>query len=275
MKKNNHSESTPTLDKLDFIGNIEDHPLLQWISQHGQTLLYTIIGLFSLLFIIYYLSSSHSSKADQDYTAAYQDFLAFQRGKGDIAAQKLSLQKLEDVLKRQPTLHAKYDGLIAQTLLTRSDVGDAMPFAMATLERVSKDDLPFYNDFASTTLLIAQGKTADALERSKNLKQKLLDNANAAIQDPAKKSFGDTLFAFNLLRIAMLQQQAGLAQDELKTWQEWKGYTAFTRMPGTSQAIDSKAFFAVANVFEEGQVTLASYIESREKQLAKKAPSNL
>ena len=55
----------------------------------------------------------------------------------------------------------------------------------------------------------------------------------------------------------MLEKQVGTPEDELTAWQDLK----------QAESVDAKAFEQVIQLFKEGNVTLADYIEAREKTL--------
>jgi len=268
MKKQHSQQPLPQIKESDLLHGMEDNPFVQWITDNVQKIFYTFAGAFILLFALYFWLSSGSAKAETDYYNATQDFQTFQNASDsdDPVAQKAAFDKLNQILTRRPDLHAKYDGLIAQTFLNRNEVNEAKPFADATLSRVSKDHLPLYIEYAQITLLIEQNQYSEALKRSVALKGQMTQLATQGEKEKQKRTFGDSLFAFNLLRIAMLEQKAGTPQEERNSWEEWKKYTTGT---GNVQGIDSKSFFAVANLFSEGQISLNSYIDARLQQLSK------
>jgi hypothetical protein len=118
-----------------------------------------------------------------------------------------SLQKLQTILKKHPELHAKYDGAIAQALLSAQNPTEAAPYAERTLQRTQGETPAPYLDYASTTLLIANGKYDEALKAAQSLKS---------------NTEYPTLYAFNLLRIAFLNRELKNTQAEKAAWAEVK-----------------------------------------------------
>jgi predicted negative regulator of RcsB-dependent stress response len=265
MKKHSVDPSTP-IEKSHLAESLEEHPLFQWISENGKILLYALAALLLGLFVIYQFSATSRSKAENDYFQAATEFRIFQQasGKEDVAAQNEAFERLEKILQRLPDLHPKYDGLIAQVFLNRNEIAKAEEFAAPALKRTSEENQPYYIAFAETTLLLGKGEYEDALSRSIDLKQKMLERATQTLEE---RGFDDQLFALNLLRIALLQQKTNHPQEELKTWEEWKQYAGLNNEGKALPGIDSTAFQNLLTVYDAGKVSLLSYIEAREKIL--------
>lgn len=265
MKKHTNDASS-----LSEISNPWDEsPFIQWISHYGRYLLLAVIGLITLLLVIYRMSSGGSGNAERDYLTADNAFNLFvlpPSAGSDPAASKDALEQLKSLMGRYPELHAKYDGLIAQTLIYRGEIEEAAQFAALALNRTAAENSPFYAEYSQNTLLIGSKNYSDALKHSQSLRQKMLDALNQP-QQSKQTAFGDTLFAFNLLRIGILQQQLGLKKEELQTWQEWKHYLNQTPGAVTSGAISSSAFQRQIEQFTENRISLLNYIEAREKLL--------
>ncbi len=252
--------------------SLEDNPIIQWISKHGEKILYSILGAFSLLILIYFWQSGTSAKIEGDYQSASREFQAFQQAakSGQNLELQDSFQKLTLIMNQLPDLHAKYDGVIAQTFIDLNDIKQAKPFVLSTLQRVGKDNLPFYNEYAQITLLIGEGQIANAIQRSLALKKEMIQNLEQMEKEPGTQTtepaFGSSLYAFNLLRIAFLEQQVGDRAKELESWEEWKMYTSHTNTRPLPP-VDRKAFFNIAQLYNEGALSLDNYIQIRLKSL--------
>ncbi len=252
--------------------SLEDNPIIQWISKHGEKILYSILGAFSLLILIYFWQSGTSAKIEGDYQSASREFQAFQQAakSGQNLELQDSFQKLTLIMNQLPDLHAKYDGVIAQTFIDLNDIKQAKPFVLSTLQRVGKDNLPFYNEYAQITLLIGEGQIANAIQRSLALKKEMIQNLEQTEKEQGAKTteptFGSSLYAFNLLRIAFLEQQVGDRAKELESWEEWKMYTSHTNTRPLPP-VDRKAFFNIAQLYNEGALSLDNYIQIRLKSL--------
>lgn len=252
MKKQHSSESAPLENHLKQF--TDDSPLMEWLQKQGKNLLIGLLIFIALLFIAYRMSSLGNARTEADYSEAAQQFTLFQKSND-----KDAYDKLQVILNRNPELHPKYDGQLAQLLINRDDPQGAQAFAALVFDRVRNDDVPYYEEFGAITLLISKGDYSTALERSKNLKQKLLKDASNTQQD---RVFGDLLFAYNLLRIAMLEQKAGTKEGEQTAWSEWKSYTTAST---NSASIKAAPFYTLDSLFGEGQLTLNNYIKSRQE----------
>jgi len=254
MKKHHMQPS----DQIHIPELLEESRYIGWISKYGKQALIGIAVLFAVLVLVYRSGFGGAVQAEGDYLRADTALQGFLKG------EKNSLQKLESILKRRPDLAAKYDGIIAQTLLNRGEVEQAIPFAEKTLKRTEHEGLSLYHDYAKTTLQMSEGQYEAALERALNLKDKMLQQAGLK---PEKRGFGDILFAFNLLRIAILQQALNSKEEELKTWQEWKQFARWTAEPPPSEHIGARAFHVVLNHLDNDNISLTDYIATREEKL--------
>lgn len=244
MKKSHSDTST----NLELAHSFEDNRFIQWITEHGTTAILSVLAALAILGLGYRFISGGSAKAESDFMNAENDYVIFKRGVAEgtsVASPEEAFQKLQEILKARPELNAKYDGLLAQTLINRNNLQEAEVYAKRTLTRTDSDHLPFYTDYSETTLLICNQQYQEALIKALQLKQQMVDSNH--------QGYGNTLFVFNLLRIAMLEQQAGTAEDELKAWQALKG--------------NEKGYALLQQHFEEGGVSLANYIEAREKAI--------
>jgi len=258
MKKS-HSNQHISLDNTGFSDTFADHPLVQWISENGRLLMWILGALIILVFFLYRTLGASSSNAEGDYLYAEKEFIIFQNSvnsKEDTKTRQAALDNLTAVLKKHPEIQAKYDGPIAQALINVGDIKEATVFADRTLARTSIENLPLYTDYAKTTLNISNHHYEEAFKQALNLKQQMLDAAAPAVNKADQKAFGDFLYAFNLLRIAMLSQQIGDKGHELAAWQELQSLNPKT-----------ESLEAIKQVFQEGKTSLQDYIQTREKTL--------
>lgn len=248
---------------------LDQPPFISWVMEHGENILYTLLGAFLLLLIGYMWFSGNSTKDIGDFKRAHDNFQAFQKplASADSTNQTETLAKLTQILQQQPSLQAKYDASIAQILIDRNETTQALPFAESTFQRVGKDNLPLYIDYSEITLLIGQNHYSEAIKRSIALKEKMLKLLSSNNQ-LVEQGFGEFLYAFNLLRIAFLQRYAGTPEQEMKSWHEWKEYTGPIGMANLGSKFDVKAFFAAAQLFNEGPISLNYYIDERLQTLA-------
>lgn len=261
-KKNADVSSSIKLDRID--DSWEENQIVQWITKYGFPALLALLAGIALVFIIFRLITLGNEEAEMEYWNADKEFAQFSNPstlESDPLAGEDALARLNAILNRQPELHAKYDGLIAQTLIGRNDIGDALPFAKSALNRTETENTPYYTSYAQTTLLIGESHYEDALNLAVLLDKQMREalNQNLPIE---QRHFGDLLFSFNLLRIGILQEKLGLKDQELHTWQEWKRYQQGTEAPTLAKAFQQQNIF-----LSEGKVTFADYIDYRIQRL--------
>lgn len=178
-----------------------EYPIVQWIIHNGKSIGYwTLIALMGLFIASRFISSSQQ-KAERDFFQAEQS--AIELNATETQAQAIST--LKEIMDRHPELHAKYDGLIAQALLTNNQVEEAAPFADETILRVNQEAPSPFISYSKTTLLIGNGNYQEALQQAYELK--------LSATDP-------TLYVFNTIRIALLERELGNKAEEKKAWEE-------------------------------------------------------
>lgn len=229
------------LEKNGLPGLTDDNEkIVDWLSKNGKTIAYAVLILLALFMLVYRLSAGSQGKAEKDYFEASNEYVIFQN-----SGNPLSLDKLTAILKRRPELQAQYDGLIAQKLLYEGKTSDAYPYAERSFKRTTDDNLPLYQNFAATSLVISDKKYSEALQQALALKQAVKESPHSS---------DNFLIGLNLLRIAMLHEQLGQKQEELKAWDE---LSTFLTTTGT----------ALVKPIAFGKLTLADYIEHRKKIL--------
>jgi hypothetical protein len=178
-----------------------EYPFVQWIINNGKNIAYwALIALMGLFIASRFISSSHQ-KAERDFFQAEQSAIDLNN------PEKLSqaVTTLVEITDRHPELQAKYDGLIAQALLNDQKPSEATPFADKTLLRVEHTTPIDFQDYSKTTLLIADGQYQTALQLAYQLKDRTIN---------------PTLYAFNAIRIALLERELGNQAEEKKAWSE-------------------------------------------------------
>lgn len=272
MKKNSKLEVLPSDDQNSWSSRLEDHAFPQWIASNGKGLLYILLGLILMIMIGYKLMNNFSNISEADFTNAEKSYLQFENSikeGNDALVRSTALDKLTDIIAAHPELHAKYDGLIAENLLISGEYAKANDFASLAIHRTDDENNPFYSSYAKTTLIIANKQYDQALKDTLALKEQMDTDGQAHISNPEKASFGTLLYALNLLRIGMLQQQLALKDQELKTWQEWKQLLRKSQDQTLPKYLDGQLFIGFDSLLSEGGASFANYIESRLNYLKK------
>ncbi|EFB40111.1 MULTISPECIES: hypothetical protein [Parachlamydia] len=256
MKKQHKHLSSPfeTSETASSSSQFDWDSVMHWLETNGKILLGVAAILFFLLILFFRFIFDDGKNAEADYFQAASAFHIFETAHpGTNPKVELeALDTLKGLLTKRPELHAAYDGVIAQTLINRGLIQDAQPFAESALSRTKKDELPFYTIFAQTTLAICDKKYEQALNATQTLAKQMEEQTDHF-------SFGETLNAFNLLRLAMLNQQLGAPQEERKVWESWDSFRK------KSPVVYEK----IAREFESEKILLTNYVESREKILKK------
>lgn len=228
-----------SLDTINIPSNWDDNAFVDWISNNKQYLIWGIAVLFAGLILAYRLLSWNTISTEEDYYRAQNIFNKFQE---DISENQAELTDLETIMLRHPELQSKYDGALAQTLLIEGDISQAKAFAEMTFKRTRSDNLSLFSDYSKTSFLIGNGQYSDALQQAKSLKENI---ESSGLTDT-------NLYAFNAIRIALLNEELGNKNEELAAW------TVVQKLEKNSSAAQE----SIA-LFNSGSTNLNQYIESR------------
>lgn len=247
-------KKSPPIQENQLLELLEENRYNEWVSKNGRKAIVTIVGLIIALVVIFRLGISSTNHIEDDFIQADQLFATWSQAanSGELSQLPTDLEKLNSAMRQHPSLHAKYDGAIAQRLIALTEASQAQPFAERTLRRTKSDKLQLYHTYAEASLLISQGRDREALEKTKALQAVLLSNLEAT----ESTNINNTLTEYNLLRLAILEQKIGDAHEELKAWQAWQQHAA----EGKSIAAHRLAI---------GQVDLEQYVHARQKAIAK------
>lgn len=228
-----------------------ENSLVEWLSTYKKFIIGGALVLLAVLILAYRWISTQTLKDERDFFSAQIDFNRFQEKalkadeQGSFAN---SLNQLSTLMQRHPELQAKYDGPVAQTLIVVQQAEQARPFAERLFERTKDEPVHLFRQYADTSLLISAGQYQEALSQAQALKQ-VMDQQTNDLQ-------ADTLYIFNLIRLATLHQQLGQTQEE---WQAWENLERYSK--------NLDALVTVYQLFREGDFSLNKYIEERKKIL--------
>lgn len=243
-----------SLNIIDSADEWTSHPAVEWLSANKQIILWSFLALLLLLISAYRLISHSNHQAENDYYRAETVFAQFQKetfgGNEELAG--ANLKELEAIIERHPELKSKYEGQLAQALLIAGQAAQATPLAEEVFKRTFADAIQLYQDYSVATLLISENQYQKALEQTQQLQQ----NLNQFIKE---KSF-ENLFVYNILRLAMLHQQMGHTEEELKVWD------TIENLPINLKTVLESTQGQTLN---QGKASLADYINQRRKALGK------
>lgn len=232
---------------------------IDWISSHVFVFSACVLSVVLLLVGASRFLGWFSRDPQVDFVAAD---LAYQHWEGTPE----TLGRLEKLLKKHPELHAKYDGVIAQRLLSSSQQGLAASYASAQLKRVAHLS-PHYVKFSEGSILIAEGHLSEALSAAKELKGLMEKDTSFWEKRSSVAGHGSLLYGYNLLRIAILEGKVGSSKDELAAWQELKANAGWLGVKPESKTYDPEAYLLIQKNFQNQNTSLLDFIQYREEIL--------
>lgn len=219
--------------------NLNSHPFIIWVAERQKEL---IIGFFILVLVLLLairLSSRSELKTESDFIKAENDLALIVSPAEGIAPAKEeeALQSLQTIVSRYPDLQSKYDGPLAQILLAKRKPDQAAPYLERALGRTTEKELPLYAEFANISLAAGEEDLEGAFTRSQKMKDQLDRNS--------------ALYAYNLLRIAMLAKQLEKHEDAKDAFSEWL------------KNQDNPGFQEISKAFSQERMFLIDYIKQR------------
>ncbi len=226
---------------------------IRFLIQYAYTLLMGGLSLLLVCFIIGYFLSSRNKSFSSDLVVAKMDMKKVLEGK-DLENESMS--RIKAIVKRNKSLHSHYDVILAQHLLGEKNITEASPYIDQVWSRTNLKQFPFYHRFAKTSILIVDHKYQKALAEARHLGKDIeaVDGFDKALD------YGKTLYAYNLLRIALLEQALGEDLSEQKAWEDLVKYVAAKNKNTASET----------NIFDDfklGNLTLFDYIQEQQNLL--------
>jgi hypothetical protein len=131
---------------------------------------------------------------------------------------------------------------------------------------LSRLESPYHVKFSETTKLIRDKELKLALQKAIQLRQEIEAEAgNHALSEAARSA--STLYLFNLLRIAMLEKEAGSPEGEKAAWQTLQQYGGKLESVPSFSLYDPEAFPFLEQYFQAGEASLKDYMSQRLKAL--------
>jgi len=223
----------------------EERKFLSLLLKHRRWITASLlVVLFVTMVTLRIGASRHQSRCDDFLRAAsYFSQLRTDGGNHDEL-----LAQLQGIMARHDELHARYDGELAQSLLSHNRSHVAEGYAHSIAERIGQR-YDFAAQFTKGTFLISEREYLEALRESIALKLALENEQREDLQ---------TLYAYNLLRIAMLQQEAGTEEGELAAWEELRH-----NLPQDLEGGARTGYYHLVQNFRKGNVSLIDYINER------------
>jgi len=235
--------------------------ILLWIMEkriYFFSLLASVVFLNIILYKLKPLFKKKPVNSSEMVEKAYQGF------EKSSYSDREKLSKLKGFIKKYPSLKPKYEGLIIQNLLINEKfLQEDESLAKSALDR-TKDELPFYYEFAKVALLINNKEYIKALDISKDLKTRMVNDISF-LQGETLPA-GAVLYSFNLLRIALLEAKLKNVNEEIIAWKELEEYLKI----GSENELNDNikiAAKALKQIFNENEIELRDYILYRKNSL--------
>ncbi len=242
--------STPPPHNASFSEDSSSYSIVNWLSAHKNILLWVFFALIIFLIIFSRFLNWKTLNAEQDFFQAQAIFTQFQQAtdlSNKDSTSKNDFGQLEALMQRHPELKPKYEGAIAQTLLIEQQPDRAEKMIEDIFNRAKFDYLRSYQDYTRASLLITKGLYIEALQYAQQLRAHL---------DQIHPQNNPILYAFNLIRLALLHQKLKSPQEELKVWEEFQIRTKI-----------SDTALVVSQMLNTNQALLNQYIEERKTAL--------
>ena len=186
---------------------------IDWLLRHKRLLSTIFTLIITFLGLLFYYFQREKREAFNQYMEAAMSYRTWEKSH---FKDHTSLEKLLLLMDQRPDIAASCEGKIAQI-----EGGERLAFfQQKVLERSRElwDRFPYHLEYAMVSQLIETKKESDALISAIELKQKL----RTASQE------GSRLYAFNLLRIAVLEKRVGSMENEVIALRELKELEAYS-----------------------------------------------
>ena len=154
------SKEDKNVSKIESLES--ESPVVEWLMEHGKTILGVVAALLLLLFLLFRLYSQAEAKSEKDYIEATRlENKLFTPSEADAALQEMK-QLIRAIPKSAPSTKASWRKPISiwETPM-RQPHCSAVP-----IERIKSDELPLYIDSSRTALEITEGKLDSAYAKA-------------------------------------------------------------------------------------------------------------
>lgn len=236
----------------------------RWLISNSKAISIVLVVFLAGCFALFQLSGRSSKKNFKEFLIANNLFTKWKENQLD---NKDALDKLKKIIEELPQLKTKFEPAIAKQLLI-SQSGDVdSSLAAKTLKRIQKDQ-PYFSQFGYTTILISNNAYQDALEQAEKLKKNLDNDAEFWEKQSSEGSYGHVLYAFNLLRLALLQKTVGSIQGEFLAWNELEKRAGWHDTDNIEVSLKEREAYALLEQnFQDSSVSLKDWIQYRKHLL--------
>ena len=237
--------------------------LVSFFLNYKRVLKYLVPVFFVALFMTLRVSLA-GDKAETDFLSAHLAYNAWNEGE---ELDTVFLTNLKTYMKKHPELDHRYEKPVLQRLMAHGELKLSLPIIEKGLAKVVERS-SYYDRFGQVSLLVANGHLEKALAESEALKNDLMYD-NEFWEVSKKEHRGSLLFAFNLMRIAMLNQSLEKTSEEYAAWRELKCFASWEEgeVALDRAVLDKEAFSTLEKHFSDHGITLKDYIQFRERSI--------
>lgn len=174
-------------------------------------------------------------------------------------------KQLKKYLTSIPDLQSAYAASMVQSSMISPRADEKLPpsWARNILQRAHSTP-SYYQRFSQHALWIAEGKYGEALTAARTLKEDLKKDEAFWRSQGQLVRYGSILYGMNLLRIASLEQELGMREEEKRSLQEVEEFLHMQTAPSTAYR-DPESTSLLTQSLRDGNVTIFDYIDSRKK----------
>lgn len=213
----------PVDSQLPLIDRLLHSPLLQKLQAKQKELYYALlVFLFLLGSTFFWLHKSKKTDLENyQLASSYANELmkssSFNTQKEEEVDEKKSADnftRLQALVKSDPLIKERYNGLIAEWLLLKEQKKEFAAFADHAIRTLSSSKMPYFARFSKISALTLENRLKEAFEEAHQL-EKSLEEHNGAETNA-------TLYAFTLLQEVALLHALGFHDRAQKTVEKLK-----------------------------------------------------
>jgi hypothetical protein len=231
---------------------------------HYRKPIFTLLGITLVLSVAlsFFLKNQHKQKHDSyiSFTEKIHELEKFKTA--DNLHDSIAL------FKKLPNQQNHDQNFLIQISLSLKEQNELQKLQTSTTNPLQ--DFPFYKEYSSISLLIAQDKLQEAAGQSLGLHQKMHNK-----QKDSKEVFGLVLYSYNLLRIAFLHEKLQNPSIELDAWKDLEDvlYSKDKILESTYTTVNDRNALnnSLSKVFAKKDINLKDYIQNRKQALSKKS----
>ena len=246
----------PPPEEIEEVENINVQRLAAFMQSYSRTVFYGVCAFVALIVATSILIHYQQSRAEVDYlTAAFDYHNVTTSPQGNEKA----LERLQEILARHNDLSERYNGSLAQSLISQNQGSLATKFGHAAITSLPQN-FETIQSFSNATLHICKDEYSEAL----NAALQLQENLEGTNHKPC-------LAAFNLIRIATLHKRMEAPIKEKEAWGQFKNLATqidpqWQQSGSTSKSTEAQQLRKLVQSFKLGNVTLMDYIQARSSE---------